>query len=177
MIMDYKMLSEQEYGLSPEDEPTDEPGSGGDQDDALDSNGNMTLDFGFAPLVSLGSTVFVDENNNGQFDDGEGRIPGVTVQVFNLGPDGIAENGDDMLVGEAVTDANGNYFIDGLLPGDYYVSIPNIDDAFPVSSTGESLDPNDDTDNDDNGIQVAPGEGVWSNVITLTGDDEPTGEG
>jgi len=101
----------------------------------------------------------------------------VTVQVFNLGPDGIAENGDDMLVGEAVTDANGNYFIDGLLPGDYYVSIPNIDDAFPVSSTGESLDPNDDTDNDDNGIQVAPGEGVWSNVITLTGDDEPTGEG
>ena len=100
--------------LSPEDEPTDEPGSGGDQDDALDSNGNMTLDFGFAPLVSVGSTVFVDNNDNGVFDDLDERLPGVTVQVFNLGEDGIAENDDDELVGEAVTDQNGNYIVDGL---------------------------------------------------------------
>ena len=132
--------------LSPEDEPTDEPGSGGDQDDDLDSNGNMTLDFGFAPLVSLGSTVFVDADNNGQLDDDEGRIEGVTVEVFDLGPDGIAENDDDRLVGSDITDVNGNYFIDGLLPGDYYVSIPAVDGNFPVSSTGESLDPNDDQD-------------------------------
>jgi len=163
--------------LSPEDEPTDEPGSGGDQDDDLDDNGNMTLDFGFAPLVSLGSTVFEDVNNNGLLDEDEGRIEGLTVEVFDLGPDGIAENADDQLVGSDVTDVNGNYFVDGLLPGDYYVSIAEVDDSLPISSTGESLDPNDDTDNDDNGIQNAPGEGVWSNVVTLTGDGEPTGEG
>ena len=86
--------------LSPEDEPTGaaESGSGGDQDDALDSNGNMTLDFGFAPLVSVGSTVFVDNNDNGIQDSDDAGIPGVTVEVFGLGPDGAPETGDDVLV-------------------------------------------------------------------------------
>ena len=109
-------------------------------------------------------------------DADDAGIAGVTVEVFSVGPDGIAENDDDVLAGTAVTDADGNYFVDGLVPGDYYVAIPTVDANFPVSSTGFAEDPNDDTDSDDNGIQTAPGEGVWSNVITLTGDDEPTGE-
>jgi len=164
--------------LSPGDEPTgaEEDGSGGDQDDADDANGNMTLDFGFAPLVSIGSTVFEDSNNNGEQDGDEDGIPGVTVELFSFGPDGIPETPDDVLEGSDDTDANGNYFIDGLVPGDYYVSIQSVDPDFPVSSTGESLDPNDNTDNDDNGIQNTPGAGVWSNPITLTGDGEPTNE-
>ena len=83
--------------LTPEGEPTDEPGSGGDQDDDLDSNGNMTLDFGFAPLVSVGSTVFVDNNDNGMQDADDAGIAGVTVEVFSVGPDGIAENDDCLL--------------------------------------------------------------------------------
>jgi len=136
----------------------------------------MTLDFGFTPLVSIGSTVFVDNNDNGLFESGDEVIPGVTVEVYNLGPDGIAENGDDILVGSDVTDADGNYFVDGLVPGDYYVAIPTVDPNFPVSSSGFEANPNDDVDNNDNGIQDAPGAGVWSNVITLTGDDEPTNE-
>ena len=74
-----------------------------------------------------------------------------------------------------MTDADGNYFVDGLQPGDYYVAIPTVDADFPISSTGFGEDPNDDTDNDDNGIQDAPGAGVWSNVITLVGGTEPTG--
>ena len=95
--------------------------------------------------------------------------------MFSVGPDGIAENDDDVLVGTDVTDADGNYFVDGLQPGDYYVAIPTVDADFPISSTGFGEDPNDDTDNDDNGIQDAPGAGVWSNVITLVGGTEPTG--
>ena len=163
--------------LSANDEPTDEPGSGGDQDEAFgDDNGNMTLDFGFTPLVSVGSTVFVDNNDNGIQDPEDDGIEGVTVEVFSVGPDGIAENNDDILVGTDVTDANGNYFVDGLVPGDFYVAIPTVDPDFPVSSTGFADNPNDDVDNDDNGIQNAPGEGVWSNVVTLTGNGEPTGE-
>ena len=125
--------------------------------------------------MSIGSTVFADNNDNGIQDPEDDGIEGVTVEVFSVGPDGIAENGDDVLVGTAVTDAAGNYFVDGLQPGDYYVAIPTVDADFPVSSTGFADDPNDDTDNDDNGIQNAPGEGVWSNVITLNGGTEPTG--
>ena len=96
----------------------------------------MTLDFGFTPLVSLGSLVFVDNDDNGIFDqdDLDERLEGVTVQLFNLGEDGIAENGDDELVAEDVTDANGRYFFEDLVPGDYYVAIPTVDPNFPVSS-------------------------------------------
>ena len=155
--------------LTGDDEPTGEAGSGGDQDSADDNNGNMTVDFGFLPQLSIGSTVFADNNDNGIQDPEDDGIEGVTVEVFSVGPDGIAENGDDVLVGTAVTDADGNYFVDGLAPGDYYVAIPTVDADFPVSSTGFADDPNDDTDGDDNGIQDAPGAGVWSNVITLIG--------
>jgi len=106
-------------------EPTDEPGSGGDQDDANDDNGNMTVDFGFIPELSVGSTVFADNNDNGMQDPEDDGIPGVTVEVFSVGPDGIPENGDDVSVGTDVTDANGDYFVGGLAPGDYYVGLPN----------------------------------------------------
>jgi len=138
----------------------------------------MTLDFGFAPLVSIGSNVFVDNNDNGMRDASEPGIEGVAVMVFNTGADGIAENGDDEQVGSAVTDADGNYFVDGLLPGDYYVKV-TPDAEFPQSSTdvATTATPDDNDDNDDNGLQP-DGEGadVWSNVVTLIGDDEPTGE-
>jgi len=56
------------------------------------------------------------------------------------------------------------------------VSIPNPSPDFPGSSDPTTDDPEDNEDGDDNGIQNAFGEGVWSGVITLEGDDEPTGE-
>jgi len=96
--------------------------------------------------------------------------------LFNLGPDGIAENGDDELVGSDVTDGDGNYFVDGLVPGMYYVSIPTPDPNFEVSSTDVATtdDTNNDVDGDDNGLQTdGAGAGVWSNPIELLGDSEP----
>lgn len=48
-----------------------ESGSGGTQDDANDSDGNMTVDFGFVPLFSLGNQVWFDDNNNGIIDPAE----------------------------------------------------------------------------------------------------------
>jgi len=166
--------------LSANDEPTNEPGSGGDQDDSLDDdNGNMTLDFGFIPQLSIGSNVFVDANDNGTRDADEDGIEGILVEIFSVGPDGIAENGDDVKVGEDVTDANGDYFVDGLLEGDYYAKIMDVSDDYPKSSTNiaSSEDPNNDTDGDDNGLQAdGPGSAVWSNVVTLSVNDEPTNE-
>ena len=166
--------------LSANDEPTNEPGSGGDQDDAIDDdNGNMTLDFGFIPQLSIGSNVFVDANDNGTRDADEDGIEGILVEIFSVGPDGIAENGDDIKVGEDVTDANGDYFVDGLLEGDYYAKIMDVSDDYPKSSTNiaSSDDPNNDTDGDDNGLQAdGPGSAVWSNVVTLSVNDEPTNE-
>ena len=52
--------------------------------DAADTNGNMTVDFGFVPNMSIGSTVFYDPNNHGTQDIAnplEDGIAGVTVVV------------------------------------------------------------------------------------------------
>ncbi len=165
--------------LSAGDEPTNEAGQGGDQDNADDANGNMTLDFGFVPQLSIGSTIFADNNNNGIQDANEPGIEGVEVLIFSVGPDGIAENGDDVQVGSDITDANGNYFVDGLLPGDYYGKIMDLDPEYTLSSNDISSteDPNNNNDSDDNGLQPdGAGTGVWSNVITLSSGDEPTNE-
>ena len=47
--------------LSAGDEPTGgaESSQGGDQDDNLDSNGDMTIDFGFIPELSIGSNCLL----------------------------------------------------------------------------------------------------------------------
>jgi len=52
-------------------EPTGESAQGGTQDAADDANGNMTIDFGFVPPLSLGSTLFYDNDNDGIQDVGE----------------------------------------------------------------------------------------------------------
>ncbi|MBK6480870.1 MAG: DUF11 domain-containing protein [Saprospiraceae bacterium] len=50
-----------------------------DNSGALDINSNLTVDFGFVPLHSIGNQIFVDANNNGKMDLGESAIPGVKV--------------------------------------------------------------------------------------------------
>ena len=57
--------------LAPNAEPTGEPGKNGGKDTDVDDFGDMTIDFGLVRLVSIGSTVFYDDNNNGLRDPGE----------------------------------------------------------------------------------------------------------
>ncbi|MEM8584923.1 MAG: SdrD B-like domain-containing protein, partial [Bacteroidota bacterium] len=102
--------------------PNDEGGSGADQDGAVDDDdGDMTVDFGFIPGVSVGSTVFSDLDNDGTFEpqDGENGIEGVEVELYDLGPDGVKGGGDDSLIATEVTDSDGNYLFDELVEGDY----------------------------------------------------------
>ena len=79
------------------------------------SNGTVSASpaFGFAGLAAVGNTVFFDANQNGTRDTSEGGIEDVTVLLFQ----------NNMLVTTAVTDANGNYFFTGLLPGTYTVQV------------------------------------------------------
>ncbi len=171
-----------------------ESGQGGTQDDAhpyADANGNMTADFGFVPAVSVGSVVFGDNNDNGIYEPlaGENGISGVTLELYNLGPNGIKEadgSGDDVLVATTVTDANGLYIFSGLYEGQYYINIQNTQFASGnplfelMSSTDIATTPLDDaTDNDDNGIAMGtintPSYMVMSPVFTLIVSTEPLG--
>ena len=153
---------------------------GGAQDDVDDDNGDMTIDFGFIPatdLVAIGSTVFADPNNNGFQDGGESGIAGITLELFDPGLDGMIGGADDVSIGTAMTDVNGDYVFTNLPPGPYYLQIDTPPAALPLSST-----PTDTADNqqdeDDNGEQPGgSGTVVTSPIILLSADGEPTGNG
>ena len=77
-------------------------------------SGTRARNYDFYELVpvSLSGFVYVDDNNNGQRNAGEAPIAGVTLSLLDASgnPTGAT----------AVTDANGYYQFDGLMPGVTY---------------------------------------------------------
>ncbi len=72
----------------------------------------VNADFGFGPFGQIGDTVFNDYNRNGIQDLGDLGIPGVTVNL----KDSLGN-----IIETAVTDANGQYMFENLVPGDYKI--------------------------------------------------------
>ena len=62
--------------------------------------------------AALGDTVWIDNNQNGIQDADEPGFPDVVVNLYDC---------DDNLVATTMTDADGFYFFNNLMPGDYYV--------------------------------------------------------
>ena len=164
------------FSLFPDTEPTNEPGTNGGKDSVDDNNGDMTIDFGLVRLVSVGSTVFLDDNNNGLQDAGEDGLDAkgktVTLELVD------ANTGD--VVATTTTDDDGSFLFDNLLPGDFFIQFEAPDTA-PVSSTTD-FDADDQVDGNDNGTQEdTDGDGltdglITSNVFSLQADTEPTNE-
>ena len=147
-------------------QPTTEGGQGAGGLTAADANGNATIDFGFYAPMSIGSTVFVDDNYNGVQDAGELTIQGAAVKLYDATGSQIGT--------EILTDANGNYLFGNLAPGTYKVGVMPVPDyPYSTSSTLDSENPNDNVDFDDNGIQSAPGLEAISGLITLVNNTEP----
>ncbi len=157
-----------------------------DEADAFDDNASdLTVDFGFYGLLSLGDTVFADEDGNGSQNDAEPGIAGVEVQLWTADADGnpIAQ------IGTTITDAAGDYAFTNLPAGDYIVAIADtqqaggapLDGLASTTGNGTAPDPDDDVDADDNG-DPAPGFASIAQPITLTvgsemgplGSDNPT---
>ncbi len=75
-----------------------------------------------AATASVGNRVWLDNGsgggtaNDGIQNGNEPGVSGVTVMLWSTGPDGIAGNGDDLLVGTQLTDANGNYLFTNVTP-------------------------------------------------------------
>ncbi|MEM8708717.1 MAG: SdrD B-like domain-containing protein, partial [Actinomycetota bacterium] len=80
------------------------------------------VDFGYVGTGAIGDTVWLDLDDDGVLDADEVGIPGVTVTVVWGGPDGIVGTDDDVTFTD-VTDADGEYLVDGLPGGEYEVSI------------------------------------------------------
>jgi LPXTG-site transpeptidase (sortase) family protein len=153
-----------------------------------DANSNLTIDFGFIPVFSLGNRVWFDTNNNSSIDTGEVGVDGVAVRLFasngtteiNVGPDGILNTADDA-PGGMLTTGGGYYLFNNLLAGDYVVSLSASNFSGVLSgywSSGtsrttagvvtETTAPlaNTDIDSDDNGT-LQTGGAVVSSVVTL----------
>lgn len=148
---------------------------GGTQDVAngqADASGNMTVDFGFLPNVSIGSTVFADYNDNGFQDTGEPGVPLVSLSLYyDVNNDGIIDGAELTPVSTTSTDALGDYFFGGLAPGNYQVGLPATEfgaggglEFLPTSSTDIATTSMDNSfDGDDNGLQSG---GVGTDVLS-----------
>ena len=114
--------------IGSEDNNPNDPGQ--DPDDQDDSDDEPVE----PRLLSLGSTVFSDDNNNGIQDPGELTLGAkgktVTLDLFD------ANTG--ALVATTTTDPQGSYIFMNLIPGDYFVEIANPPASLPVSSTPTS---------------------------------------
>ncbi|MFN3373507.1 MAG: SdrD B-like domain-containing protein, partial [Chloroflexus sp.] len=170
----------------------DEPTTDGDG-----NNGNLTLDFGFFRPLALGNFVWHDYNNNRTADVGEPGIDGVTVELYrDTNGNGTYDGAStDTLVATTTTASGGFYRFDNLAPGDYIVVIPvsnfgsggalrffRSSDDGDVDDATNTLDPDNDADNDDNGIgpnvpiMTDTSGSVASQAITLSINGEPTAE-
>jgi hypothetical protein len=95
-------------------------------------------DFGYQPSgsYSLGDTVFVDCNGDGDQDQGEEGIADITVYLYeDENNDGVITEGVDALMKTTATDGNGSYSFDDLPDGDYRVILDTGDEDFPGNHT------------------------------------------
>lgn len=105
-------------------------------------NGSTQIynDFGFYRPASLGNYVWLDDNANGSQDAGENPVQGVEMTL---------KRANGTVAGTTTTNANGLYFFENLIPGNYYVEVTNGIPAGRIP-TNKQVSGNDETDSDFN---------------------------
>ena len=136
---------------------------------------DFTIDAGFISGggLHLGNLVFNDINENGQKDSNE---PGVSNATVNLYED---NNGDNLPDGAAIattTTMNGFYGFANLSAGKYIVGVVVPNGYTSGATIASSADPDNDVDNDNNGVNLILGE-LRSNFVTLSAGTEPVNDG
>ncbi|QDV71242.1 Large cysteine-rich periplasmic protein omcB precursor [Rosistilla carotiformis] len=144
---------------------------------------NQTANFAMFEPMTLGNLVFNDLNGNSTFDSGiDVGVANVDLTLY-ADTDGNGEftPGTDVQVDTTTTDANGLYTFTNLAPGSYIVQVneSNFSTGNPLAqfqSSPGNPDPDNDVDNDDNGVLLA-GQGAVSLAVSLVASSEPTDDG
>ena len=169
--------------IYPGNAPTDDTGETGFEytsDDEDDASIDLTIDFGFQSPVGVGNLVYIDTNQNGVADAGEG-VDGVTVELYSSDQ----TPGVGLPLFSRITSNGGAYFFDSLPAGSYIVHIPSsaFQPGNPLSglSSMNGVDPigtvlDDNVANNDNGIDDPTPflNGISSAPFPLTVGGEPT---
>jgi uncharacterized repeat protein (TIGR01451 family) len=98
----------------------------------LAGSDNLNQDFGYSPSGQssgdglIGDTIFLDTNNNGVPDIGEG-LEGVYIRLFSLT--------GNALIASSTTNENGSYFFGNLPAGNYVVRVDTANLPQGVSNT------------------------------------------
>lgn len=146
----------------------------------LSDSAVVTIDH--LPGLSLGDRVWLDANNNGNLDNDESGIGGVTLVLWT---DDDGDGLPDTNTGRTtISAADGTYKFTGLGAGDYVIQIPltNFGSDKPLegleSSSGNdpAPDPDNNVNNDDNGLMVNA-VGILNPAIRLSLGDEPIDDG
>ncbi|MEK6259708.1 MAG: VCBS domain-containing protein [Planctomycetota bacterium] len=131
----------------------------------------------------LGNLVWGDTNSNGVFDSGtESGIDNVTVNLY------ADANNDNVKDGAAIAStmtAGGGLYSFNVLAGNYIVEVAaaNFGSGAALdglsSTGGAAIDPDNNVDDDDNGVNdAAPAtNGISSLAITMAYNTEPTADG
>ncbi|MGB8861559.1 MAG: SdrD B-like domain-containing protein [Ilumatobacteraceae bacterium] len=85
---------------------------------------NLTVDFGYRGVGSIGDTVWYDLNNSGSPAQGAGEpgLPGIDLTITWAGFDGLPGTADD-LVFPVTTNGAGGYLVGNLPFGDYLIDV------------------------------------------------------
>ena len=158
-------------------EPTDDPGTGANDD------ATVTL---FDSLL-LSDQVWEDLNGNGTFDGSptDALLDGVGLSLFvDVNTNNVLDGGDGAAIASTSTAGGGLYSFSPLLPGNYLVRIDPANfgggGSIPgyVSVVNVAADPDNDVNNDDNGVDapMPSATGIASLAITLAHNSETTND-
>ena len=150
---------------------------------------NASYDFGFHTPVRVGNRVWIDLDNDGVYEPGDGEtgIPDVVLSLLDVNGDPVLDLQTGLPI-TAVTSITGTYAFNRVSSGFYIVSVDpsNFDDQSDtlfgfLSSQSEMVtdpvtDPDDGNDNDDNGVNILNpvGRGIQTEELYIQVATEPT---
>ncbi len=134
--------------------------------DLASNETDLTWDMGVYQYASIGNWVWRDMNADGiQSGGAETGINGITVNLYQPGPDGNPGGGDDVSMGTTTTAGGGLYSFTNLVPGDYFVVIGTPASGYFFSPANQGA--NDAADSDAN-----TSTGIMSVTTLVSGEND-----
>ncbi len=139
---------------NPEDDHVDDDGRDSDGDGVKDED---DFDIWGTCVVSIGDTVWYDDNDNGIQDDSESGVKGANVNLYMSTRDGSTRF---HVIQDLKTNENGYYLIENLIPGCYTLEINDLPKGAVFAKLNEGADDEKDNDFDKNGKMVVSASGT-----------------